>query len=141
MIWFSNEYIDIEMIINNKWILGDINESTSSADQENDENKKVSEKNQVASEKTIKKETVAIDKENFKCSECGDIFSRKSNLKSHFDRKHKGVKFNNANNGKCICLHCGERFHKITDTRKHLGEDHKFVFIYKTKVHRTDAGL
>ena len=42
MIWFSNENIDVEMIINNTWILGDINESISSSDQENDENEKVS---------------------------------------------------------------------------------------------------
>ena len=54
MIWFSNENIDVEMIINNRWILGDINESMSSSDQENDENEKVSEKNQVASGETIK---------------------------------------------------------------------------------------
>ena len=32
--WFSNENIDIEMIINNRWILGDINESKSSSDKE-----------------------------------------------------------------------------------------------------------
>ena len=54
MTWFSNEKIDIEMIINNRWILGDINESISSSDQENYENEKAGEKNQVTSEKTIK---------------------------------------------------------------------------------------
>ena len=93
------------------------------------------------SNKKKKKKTVAIDKENFKCSECGEIFSRKSNLKRYFDRKHKGVKLNNPQNGKCVCLQCGERFHKITDMQKHLSEDHKFVIIYETKVHTTDAGL
>ena len=36
MIWFSNGNIDIEMIIKNRWILGDINKSISSSDQEND---------------------------------------------------------------------------------------------------------
>ena len=55
MIWFSNENIDIEMIINNRWILGDISESISSSDQENDENEKVGKKNRVASKETIKK--------------------------------------------------------------------------------------
>ena len=115
MIWFSNENIDIEMIVKNRWIPGDINEILSSSDQENDENEKVGEKNQLTSEETIKKETVAIDKNNFKCSECGEIFSRKSNLKRHFDRKHKWFKLNNPQNGKCVCLQCGERFHKITD--------------------------
>ena len=69
MTWFSNENVDMEMIIENKWILGDINESISTSDQENYENEKVGEKNQVASEETIKKETVVIDKENFKCSD------------------------------------------------------------------------
>ena len=44
MIWFSNENIDMEMIIYNKSILGDINESISSSDQENDKNEKVNEK-------------------------------------------------------------------------------------------------
>ena len=44
MIWFSNENIDIEMIIYNRSILGDINESISSSDQENDKNEKVDEK-------------------------------------------------------------------------------------------------
>ena len=96
MIWFSNENIDRDMIINNRWILGGINEGISTSDQENDENEKVDEKNQVASEETVKKKTVAIGKENFKCSECGEIFSRKSNLKRHFERKHKGVKLNNS---------------------------------------------
>ena len=115
MIWFSNENIDIEMIVKNRWIPGDINEILSSSDQENDENEKVGEKNQLTSEETIKKETVAIDKNNFKCSECGEIFSRKSNLKRHFDRKHKWFKLNNPQNGKCVCLQCGERFRKITD--------------------------
>ena len=71
MTWFSNEDIDIEIIIDNRWILGEINESISSSDQENYENEKLGEKNQVASEETIKKEIVVIDKENFKCSECG----------------------------------------------------------------------
>ena len=129
------------MIINNRWILDDINESISSSDQENDENEKVSEKGQLVSKETIKKEKLEIDKNNFKCSECGEIFSRKRNLKRHFDRKHKGVKLNNPWNGKCVCLQCRERFHKITDMRKHLSEDHKFVFIYETKVHSADAGL
>ena len=115
MIWFSNENIDIEMIVKNRWIPGDINEILSSSDQENDENEKVGEKNQLTSEETIKKETGAIDKNNFKCSECGEIFSRKSNLKRHFDRKHKWFKLNNPQNGKCVCLQCRERFHKITD--------------------------
>ena len=41
------------MIINNRWNLGDINESISNSDQENVENKKVGEKYQVAFEKTI----------------------------------------------------------------------------------------
>ena len=117
--------------MNNRWILGDINKSISSSDQENDENEKVGEKNQVAFEETIKKETVVIDRENFKYSKCGEIFSRKNNLKRHFNRKHKRVKFNTALHGKCVCLQCGERFHKITDMRKHLREDHKFVFIYE----------
>ena len=85
MIWFPNENIDIEMLINNRQILGDINDSICNSDLENDENEVVGEKNQLASEETIKKETVAIDKNNFKSSECGEIFSRKSNLKRHFD--------------------------------------------------------
>ena len=141
IIWISNENINIEMIINNRWILDDINESISSSDQENDENEKVSGKGQLVSKETIKKETLEIDKNNFKCLECGEIFSRKRNLKRRFDRKHKGVKLNNPWNGKCVCLQCRERFHKITDMRKHLSEDHKFVFIYETKVHSADAGL
>ena len=66
MTWFSNENIDIEIIMINRWILGDINKSISSSDQENDENEKVGEKHQVAFEETIKKETVVIDRENFK---------------------------------------------------------------------------
>ena len=130
MTWFSNENIDIEMIIDNRWILGKINKIISISDQENYENEKIGEKNQVASEETIKKETVVIDKENLKCSERGEIFSTKSNLKRYFDRKHKGVKFNNAQNGKGVCFQHGERdsigFH---------------VFIYETKAHSTDAGL
>ena len=129
------------MIVNNRWILGDINEGISSSDQENDENENVGQKNQLTSEETIKKKTVAIDKKNFKCSECGEIFSRKSNFKRHFDQKHKGVKLNNPQNGKCVCLQCGERFHKIMDMWKHLSEDHKFAFIYETKVHSTDPDL
>ena len=82
----NDSKIDIEMIVNNRWILSYINKSIiSSSDQEKDENEKVGEKNQLTLEETIKKETVAIDKNNFKCSECGEIFSRKSNLKRHFD--------------------------------------------------------
>ena len=44
IVWFSNENIDIEMIINKRWVLGDINEIISISDQENDENEKVGEK-------------------------------------------------------------------------------------------------
>ena len=90
---------------------------------------------------TIKKETLAIVKNNCKCSECGEIFSRKRDLKRHFDRKHKGVKLNNPRNGRCVCLQCREKFYKITDIREHLSEDHKFLFIYETKVRSADAGL
>ena len=74
MIWFSNENIDIEMIIYNRSILGDINESISSSDQENE-----SMKNQLASEETIQKENVAINKNNFKFSKCRKIFRRDNN--------------------------------------------------------------
>ena len=55
MTWFSNENIDIEMIIGNRWILGEINESISSFDDENYENEIVGEKNQVASERSKKR--------------------------------------------------------------------------------------
>ena len=79
MIWFSDENIDIEMIIK---------ESICSSDQENDENEIFGGKNQLASEGTIKKETVAINKNNFKCLHCEEILSRKSNFNRHFDRKH-----------------------------------------------------
>ena len=53
----------------------------------------------------------------------------------------KGFIVNKPQKGKYVCLQYGERFHKVMDMREYLCEDHKFVFIYETKFHSTDAGL
>ena len=112
----------------------------SRSDQEKDENEKIGEKLNCYLKRPSTK-TVAIDKNNFKCSKCGEIFSRKSNLSRRFDRKHKGVILNKPQKGKYVGLQYGERFHKVMDMREYLCEDHKFVFIYETKLHSADAGL
>ena len=79
------------MIVNNRWILGDINEGISSSDQENDENEKVGQKNQLTSEETIKKETVAIDKKNFKCKNVEKYSIQRAILRDILTKNIKGL--------------------------------------------------